>query len=788
MAFRGRTQYVNSNVVRNPPQLPIRMESGQIGWSVNFQGFPSGSLKYENIAQSDISRFESAYNPKTTEKKVSIYGIDFIVDAYNYSRVMTVIRDSIQVNIYSVDITLKSAIEEKVGKKVKIFELVTYGTKSISLSAIARGAKIGYSGPNASIPIPANAERDYSLSVSDVIDEVAKVNGCYYSYSNGKVELTRFSSGKKWNFAIEEFTQDGGNVLRRVKGGKNIELIWESSDDDETEPDAPPQTRFTRKEPVVVTLIEEDEDVESPPEGTTVLRTLDSTSDASPPKKVRKISKQLNGTTISEETEVWTFEYTAEDILAGDGTMFSDSPEAFWRQVEYQKTEYIYEKINGLALSITVKDVGSGLTSLSDRTLTLLLHPDYQSFASYTEGFAGGSARFLSSVEYLTKVVTKGWKRLRFEKEPSDPNENTIALTEDKDTDEFAMAMWQLYQYKQIPFESGNAFKLVSASSFYGENSGQPFTVEWQDYNQLEKRLQDLIDPQYQVTKEGKVGILYPDPNYVEPLSIVTETKTNSSFAYTPDPSSEEDAPLPPKITGEESYYRVDRTVVSPTFYKEKITEFSSQNSGFLDVGEKISFRDVSGRLPEATTRKIDWEKNEYSANQKAYNPPTTTTKTFVNYGDQDYAEEGGSKSYSLANTQEQALTALKTEICLEQIQQDQCQRSVFSFYPAMRDGDRVVSGGDRYANKGSWTIVSASWSLKFSGDNNDYGLRPFCLAEPTSITLGLSDEPDVNATTRTSTTPVPNQNPGDPKLIVTGGNVSAIGEVLNNSPNRRRF
>lgn len=780
MAFRGRTQYLNSNVVRNPPQLPIRMKSGQINWSVNFQGFPSGSLKYENIAQSDISRFESVYNPKTTGEKISIYGIDFIVDAYNYSRVMTVWKDSIQVNIYSVDITLKSAIEEKVGKKVKIFELVTYGTRDISLAEIARGAKIEYFGPNVSIPIPANAERDYSLSVSDVIDEAAKVNGCYYSYSNGKVELILFSFGKQWNFAIEEFTQDGGNVLRRVKGGKDIELIWELSDDAEVE--------FTRKEPVVVTLVEEDEDVESPPKETTVLRTLDSTSDASSPRKVRKISTQLNGTTISEETSVWAFEYTAEDIHDGDGIMFSDSPEDFWKKIEYQKTEYIYEKINSLALSITVKDVGSGQTSLSDRRLTLLLHPDYKSFCSYSQGFAGGSARFLSSVEYLTKVVTRGWKRLRFEKEPSDPNENTIALTEDKDDDAFAMAMWRLYQYRQIPFESANAFKLVSARKFYGENSGQPFTVEWQDYNQLEKRLKDLINPEYQVTKEGKVGILYPDPNYVEPLSIVTETKTNSSFAYTPDPASEEDAPLPPKITGEESYYRVDRTVISPTLYKEKITEFSTQNSGFLDVGEKISFKDVSGRLPEATTKKVDWEKNEYSANKKAFNPSTTTAKTFVSYGDQDYAEEGGSKSYPLANTREKALTALKTEIRLEQIQQDQCQRSVFSFYPAMRDGDKVVSGGDRYANKGSWMIVGASWSLKFYGDNNDYGLRPLCLAEPTSITLGLSNEPDVNVTTRTSTTPEPNQNPGDPELIVTGGNVSVIGEVLSNSPNRRRF
>jgi hypothetical protein len=793
MAFRGRIQYVNSDVVRNPPQLPIPMESGQIDWSVNFQGFPSGSLKYENIPESDISRFESAYNPKSGERRISIYGVVFIVDAYSYSRVMTVIRDSIQVNIYSVDITLKSAIEERIGKKVKVFSIVSYGAKSISVAAIAGGAGVGYAGPSISIPIPVNSERDYAISLSDVIDDVAKINGCCYSYSSGVVQVFRFPSGRTWNLAIEEFVQDGANTLRRaIKGVKDAELTWDNQENNLENPDEPPVTpvqTFRRKEPVVITLVEEDEDVESPPEGTSVLRTLDSTSDNSSPKKVKKISKQVNGSAVSEETEVWGFEYTAEDIHAGDGIMFSNSPEAFWKKIEYQKTEYIYETIPSLALDITVKDVGSGQTSLSDRTLTLLLHPDYQGFASYDGGFAGGFARFSSNAQYLTKIVTRGWKRLRFKKEPDDPNENTIALTEDKNEDEFAMAMWKLYQYKEVPFESANAFKLVSANGIYGDNASQPFSVEWVNFDDLEKRLKDLIDPDYQVTKDGKVGILYPDPNYVEPLSIVTETKTNSSFAFTSNPESEEDSPQPPYITGEESYYRVDRTVMSPSLYKEKTTEFSSQNSGFLDIGEKISFKDISGRLPEATAIKPDWEKNELSANQDAYNPSIRTTRYFVSYGDPSISDEGGSKSVSLASSLGEALAAVRTEIRIQQMQQDQCQRSVFTFYPGMRDGDRVVSGGDRYANKGTLVIMSASWSLKFHGNNNDYGLTPMCLAEPTSITLGLSSNPGVSVRSETDTQRnPPQQRPGEPRLIVRGGRVNVIGQVLSNSPNRRRF
>ena len=791
MAFRGRRENLTTSIVRNPPRLPVPMTDGTASFGVSFQGFPSATLEYKDISEQDITQFESAYNPKLGDKKVTIYGIDYIVDAYGYNRQNYVWRNSVRFSIFTVSVTLKSAIEEKISKKVKVFEIVTYGAKNISLSAIASKAGITYNGPTALIPIPANADRNLSMSVDDVVANIAAVNGCYISYSNGFVSLKRLGSGGSWDFAIQEITSDGSNTLRRNnKGIKNAVLTWGEAEEEDTKsiPNSPASIPFTRKEPVTQTLVETDEDFDEPPKGTTVLKGLDSTSDKSSPSKIRKISTVVNGVTMKEVVEIAKFEYTSEDIHAGDGLLFSSEPANFWRVVERQETTPVYKKISGLNLSIkALAPDQSGTTSLSPRTVPLILHPDYSSFATDSFDFEGGS--FANNAEYLVEQKTSGWKRLRFETEK---DRETIEYGEDRAEDPYAQKKWQLYQYKQIPFESKTAYKLISSELVYGKNNdSQPFTVEWKDYEELEPRLKQRVPynavHHSQYGKPTKVGIIYPDPNYAASMLILVESKVNSSFAFTPNPDSEPDDPKPPKTTGEESYYKTERTVVTPNLYKEKITEFSTQNSGFSDLGEKISFKDVSGRLPEATVKKVDWEKNEAAKNEKAYNPPRTTTIYYASYNEtSNFVEEGGSKSYPLAASESQAKTALETELRLEALQKDQAQKTIFTFYPAIRDGDRVVSGGDRF--QGNWIVMSASWSLEFKGNNNAFGLSPLCIAQPTSVTLGLLPNISVSVTEKQVTDPSKPDATGDPTLKISGGSAEVIGDVLINSPNRRRF
>jgi hypothetical protein len=83
---------------------------------------------------------------------------------------------------------------------------------------------------------------------------------------------------------------------------------------------------------------------------------------------------------------------------------------------------------------------------------------------------------------------------------------------------------------------------------------------------------------------------------------------------------------------------------------------------------------------------------------------------------------------------------------------------------------------------------MSASWSLEFKGNNNAFGLSPLCIAQPTSVTLGLLPNISVSVTEKQVTDPSKPDVTGDPTLKVSGGSAEVIGDVLINSPNRRRF
>ena len=301
----------------------------------------------------------------------------------------------------------------------------------------------------------------------------------------------------------------------------------------------------------------------------------------------------------------------------------------------------------------------------------------------------------------------------------------------------------------------------------------------------LEPRIKEKVDTSGgQISSDGKVGILYPDPNFVEPMAIVTETNKTSSFAFTPNPVSTPDKPETPYIKGEETFNETRRTIVDANKYKEKVSEYSSQNSGFSDLIEKVVFKDVSGKLPEATTRKSDWEKKDSTANSL---DKAKKKRYFMTSDDSKLTVQGDSKSYPLATTQAEAIRAAKTELELEGIQKDQAQRSVFSFYPNMRDGDRVVTDYDRFSSLGDWRIANASFKLEFKGISTKFGLIPICQSAPISLSLGLSRRRSVNVEEKD----MPSDDSGtssDPKLTVTGGETTKLGKVLINSPNRRRY
>jgi hypothetical protein len=781
MPATARVKYLKSDIVKNPPLLPIPMYSGDIDWSLTFEGFPIGNLQYTNIAESDLPAFEKAYNILLSSTKIylKIYGIDFEVKTYGYDRKSALWKDSILINTYTVSIELKSRWEELATQDIKVFTLVPLGSTTILMSDICLSANLGYSGIPSGIPysginfnvaIPANADKNYTIKIADTAKDYARINGCYVSFTDGVCLKPLGSGGTSWSLSNYEVVTDGKNTVAASLGYNSTQLSWGTGTNKNI--DADTNTTFTLQEPLIQTLDETDEDLEKPPSDAIVIRNMASCHDNSGPKKTMHRTVAINGSTDTEETWIWGFEFTAEQICLPNGLPFTDQPENFWSLIEYQKTKYKYEKISGLTLDVKAKDPNPiyANTDLSG-FVYLVVPPAYDNFVS----FSGESGKFDSNALYLTGSTTTGTRRFRFVQESDD---KLITLnSEDPD--------YQLCQFITVPSESATGYSLINSRTLYKTQANLPFSVQWKVYGELDPSIQEKIDaPGGQISSTGKVGLLYPDPNFVEPMAILTETKRSSSFAFTPNPVSTPDAPDTPYATGEYSFTITNRTLVNSNQYKEKISEYSTQNSGFSELIAKVTYRDVSGKIPEATTRKSDWEKNDGSQGQSS----TAATPQFY-YMTSDHASlipQGQTKNYPLATTYDQALTAATTELRISEMQQNQVQRSVFSFYPNMRDGDRVVTEYDRFKAFGDWRIVNAGFKLSFRGISTKYGLVPICQSAPISISLGLSRQR--NITVQNQDSPTDSTSSTDPKMIVTGGETQTLGEVLINSPNLTRY
>jgi len=382
-------------------------------------------------------------------------------------------------------------------------------------------------------------------------------------------------------------------------------------------------------------------------------------------------------------------------------------------------------------------------------------------------------------VQYLTKIITNGWRLFRFVKES---NDNLISTDPDD-------PQYPYCQFQTLNFQSETAYKLETSNTLYGTSSSSvPFTVQWMQYSQLSTELQEEVDVYSQVTQNGLVGILYPDPNYVTPMSVLVETKMESSFAWTPQPDTSADNIQPPYMTGREAFYSTVRTFIDTNTYSEKITEFSTDNSGFSDVGEKISFRTVSGKMPEAQTMKQDWQKVNYANNAQTYGNTPANTLYYLTSDGSKLVASGGTLQYTQATSQAQAQEAALTDLIINGMQDDQRQCTVFSFYPTMKSGDVLTTAVDRYDNIGKWHCMTINWTLKYSGTNNLIA-SPFCTLESFNVTTGLARNRQLSTSTAQSNGSTTVQNSStDPQLTVTGGQASVIGTVLINAPNRRQF
>lgn len=868
------------------PLMPLIAAGGTINWSCSFEDHPTASLSVEGLDEDQIRLFEASYEDFC--QRVRIYGIEFEVASSGYERKFYNVKYNSDLDTFSFNVSLEGILKRKVERNLKLRDLVDFPplppapqqnippnpandgapaeavevpprTRELAIATIARAANVRYDGPNFTITVTETENEERSLD--DIIREKARSLGAFVRYSRGKAEIISFDSLRRWSFPKQLNHKDGTNTRNRPTYFDRAELTGAFSELQNDSTGATPdgggqddgeqeqRTRFRQLPPVLEEVVEEDEECESPPANSRVLWGLDSCFDFSGPKKVRRRTRTIDGSTDKVITEVWGFAYTAEQIALrdefGDYTqLFSDRPQDFWQLIEYTEEQHIYKE---LALTRYRADIRVPVPD--DALYSGIVGPDgrrylnvaYAEIESGYEEFCnirhenGLSVIVEPKAKYLVEVRTSGWKLCRYMKEQ----------TKGWTLDGLENPYYPYYQFFRNPYEARTLYLLKPLRPIYGDQIGVPFSVRLRTelVGNPETGTQfftgvDAYGRPYQYTQQRYVAVITPQPDFVEPLYVQTESRQVTSFSAIADPTFDPvdpDPALVPLITGEESFYKVSRTILrnpraqqvladgtvipaADLKYKEEERNYSAQDAGFVNSLETARYSTRIGRPPEAQARVPRFEQvpiedegnRDLSDRRRIEETPTTSpppyrTRYFVTSTDIDRCAtiEQTEQNFPDARTVAEALEAAKAELTIANINSIQESKTLSFFYPHLRDGDLCDIEGDRY--EGDKIIQSVSWSLRFLGNISEFAQLPAAASEGTDLSLGLFKKARLALTTEQVQDSASNTNelptdpsqdptqdalPGDPETLVELelARDFQMGGILTNIASRRDF
>lgn len=816
MPAHGRSQPGSSNIIAANllPSLPVPLYDGKISVSLSFEGHPSGTIEYPSASDEFLVMLDAVYAAPIdnvqgnrgssslqfqaalevmgagnnislstalssasqalpgsgSANKIVIGEVYLTIATFSYDPDRFEHESGISGRTHNVKVGLAGYHEFAVNKPINLGNLSRANGK-IAIATLARAGGIPYSGPN--FLFTAEGE---TTTFASVLQANARRLGCFIDYCGPTVALKAFDGVASWSFSDQELIDEGEIKLEIPPSFRNLEVTGPfllsanqfTLNDNET-------ANFRQREPVIETIVEEDDDFDDPPEDTLVLRSLDSNFDMSGPKKVRKETTLMDGSAILEETWIKGFAYTSEQIHVGEGLLFSDTPKDYWTLVEYQRSEPIYEKLPSLvSIEISARD------PITQAYIPLLLHPDYVNFAS-VRSFGSTNLSLSLNTEFLTLNKISGWILNRLLKENgSTADGRAVGNTLDGPDNPFYPYM----HFKREPKQDQTAYRLKSVREKYGDDTGLPFSIEWVEQEALDPRLRDRVSPNY----DGRVGVITPDLNFVEPLYVETESRKAGSFTWAVDPeSSPPDFQPTPLLTGEESYSRSDRTILSSNKYREKVSEASAKDSNFGSFVESVRFREQLGRPPDASHRQKPWEKADDTP-QSDKQPETAIRYFLTSDLLNDKTPIGGSINYPNAASLAEARKNAEMDLRIAGLQTAQAGKKVSWYYPQIRPGDIIYAGTERFTTgRGFWRSLSVSWEQEYKGRNNSLGLDPLVTCPGTQLSLGLDRKRKVTLSSKASR--LPETNAGDPEVTVRAsfGNHS-LGKILKNTSNRRNF
>lgn len=721
----GSTPTIIIDEITDPPllleQLPlISAQQGEaLSWSLSPEGFPRGQLSLQASSQS-IGPLLQALRPGTA---LNLFGIGFrVADGVNRNDGDPIANPS---GRFAVTVPLESRWQSQASKPIAVKPLFSGGFSGTGQQSepfsdpdcalptnktaggssgggsidLALASGIVWQGPTIVYEVGSDASPGDTVTFKAEVERRARVWGGTIDWSGSDaVRFVPIDGVNNWhmgvnsiprqdidttfngfdspNFKEFEFAPEIIPAAIDVSGAfpegvaepaipalidepaitslaanyRNVRLsgaFTESPDEDDEAEDTqgpgrldPPPT-WRERQPVIENLREGDKNPTSPPVGATRLQNLSVLGWKSGPTKTLSIVRKEDGVVVREEVLIYGYAFLGRDIVDSDGAL-NGSPGTRWQVIEHRIKTYNFDAETG----------------------------------------------------YYLGFDESGWRLGQFQEEGEESPESIgLDPSNPDDAKEFA-----LYKIRRIPLRASERVLLRLYRADYEDVEGES------PYLLVKTCLPD-----------GTAAYQYiQDPSFVPPMYAKQIASESSSLAYMHNPDSTVDEPLPKLIVGSEgasvrkieiapsgSTRGLDFTVdeSTPDRYTEWISEASADGAGFANFAASERFSDKTGRPGLAQRKPSLLERQEQSE------PPESPTGN--DSGRQDSQTEymhllntsgsspndapGGSISFEIAQTLEQALIAAKTDLYLEQLASGDRESLQLFFNPEIRCYDRLT-------------------------------------------------------------------------------------------------
>ena len=419
--------------------------------------------------------------------------------------------------------------------------------------------------------------------------------------------------------------------------------------------EAPPL--FLPRTPVIEVLKEGDPNVSSPPVGATRIKSLSVLWNKSGPSKTQVTTRKEDGVVTREELVTYGWVAIARDLVDNDGNL-NGVPGVHWKPVRKWRRGHDFESRYGY---------GTG---------------------GHKTGWE--LAQLLEESDELETV----------DLEPTDPEDNELL---------------RLYKPRKVTINERERIGLRSYSA---------------DYEDAEGDSSAFILTRSCLPDGTLVYQWLNDPTYAPPMYVAQIARESSAIASAPNPDSSEDNPLPDLVTGSESW-SLERIEVSPgrrdglrQDTPDRYTVWTKQTSAdgaqFGNFNAKENFKDMSGR-PSPAQRKpplVQIVEQTLPPEPPGGDPGAANTDSATEIlrllntpGSTADDPQGGSLNYEKAATLEQALTAARTDLYLQQLGSSGSESIRIYFNPTVRPYDKMVYiwHGERRRRR----VTGVSFSLR---------------------------------------------------------------------------